>query len=201
MPWPPGWTNWWARRPILLRLVDYARALQADPTLRLRDYVRDLHDKDRAPLFRQFLEDGACLVMLDGLDEVINPQQRARIARQIEALVADYPGNHYLLASRVVGYEAGRLTGDFVHFTLGALPEDSMQGFVQKWYEAIEREGGVEDQAEARARADELCQAIQERPGIRRLAENPLLLTIVALVNWRGRRLPNRRVEVYRHAT
>ncbi|MGD9101246.1 MAG: HEAT repeat domain-containing protein, partial [Anaerolineae bacterium] len=189
------------RLPILVRLVNYAQALGADPTLRLRDYVRDLHDKDRAPLFRQGLEEGACLVMLDGLDEVIDPRQRAAIADQVEALVADYPGNHYLLASRVVGYEAGRLTGDFTHFTLGPLPEASMRGFVRKWYEAIEREGGVEDSAEARARADELCQAIEERPGIRRLAENPLLLTIVALVNWRGRKLPNRRVEVYRHAT
>jgi len=37
--------------PILVRLVDYAKARAAEPSLRLRDYVRDLHDKDRAPLF------------------------------------------------------------------------------------------------------------------------------------------------------
>jgi HEAT repeat protein len=180
--------------------VDYAKALDADPTRPASTNVRDLHDKDRAPLFRHCLEKGECLVMLDGLDEVVDPRQRAEIADQVEALVADYPDNHYLLASRVVGYEAGRLTGDFTHFTLGPLPQASIQGFVQKWYEAIEREGDVEASEEARARADELCQAIEERPGIRRLAENPLLLTIIALVNWKGRKLPNRRVEVYRHA-
>ena len=83
------------RLPILVRLVNYAKARSADPTLRLRDYVRDLHDKDRAPLFRQCLDDGECLVMLDGLDEVIDPRQRAEIADQVEALVADYPNNHY----------------------------------------------------------------------------------------------------------
>ncbi|MBN1814369.1 MAG: HEAT repeat domain-containing protein [Anaerolineae bacterium] len=193
------------RLPILVRLVDYAQARTANPTLSLRDYVRDAHDPDRAPLFRHALENGEALVMLDGLDEVIDPQQRAEIADQVEALVADYPGgptgeNHYLVASRIVGYEAGWLTGDFSHFTLGPLPQASIESFVQKWYEAIEREGGAEVSEEVQARAEELCRVIEERPGIRRLAENPLLLTIIALVNWKGRRLPNRRVEVYRHA-
>jgi len=97
--------------------------------------------------------------MLDGLDEVIDPQQRAEIADQVEAFVADYADNHFIVASRIIGYEAGRLTGDFVHYTLGPLPEASIHGFVKKWYEAIEREGGAE--ASAESRADELCKAIE----------------------------------------
>ena len=82
-------------------------------------------------------------------------------------------------------------------FTIGPLPEDSISDFVEKWYTVIEREAGGVEAMEARERAEELCRAIEERPGIRRLTENPLLLTIVALVNWRGRKLPNRRVELY----
>jgi len=189
-----------SRLPIFVRLVYYARAQRADPTLCLRDYVRDLHDRDRAPLFRQCLKKGNCLVMLDGLDEVIDPQERAEIADQVEVFVADYPNNHYLVTSRIVGYQAGRLTGDFAHFKLGSLPESSIRNFVHKWYEAIEQESGAEASGEIRHLADELCHAIEERPGIRRLAENPLLLTIIALVNWKGRRLPNHRVEVYSYA-
>jgi len=118
------------RLPILVRIIDYARARQDDPTLRLRDYVRDLHDRDRAPLFRHALEAGQCLVMLDGLDEVIDPHERGRVADEIEALVADYPDNQYLITSRIVGYEAGRLTGDFTHYTISPLPPESIADFV-----------------------------------------------------------------------
>ncbi|MCP4428381.1 MAG: hypothetical protein GY803_28160, partial [Chloroflexi bacterium] len=104
------------RLPILVKMVDYAKAQKAEATLCLRDYVRDAHDKDRAPLFREALAAGNCLVMLDGLDEVIDPAQRRGIIDQVEALTADYPNNHYLLASRIVGFDPGWLTGDFVHY-------------------------------------------------------------------------------------
>ena len=189
-----------ARLPILVRLVDYSKALAADSTLSLRDYVRDRHDRDRAPLFRHALEQGECLVMLDGLDEVLTAHQRAEMADQVEAFVADCPGNRFLLASRIVGYQAGRLTGDFTHFTLGPLPDDSIRDFVRKLVRGDRAGRGRPGRADARARAGKLFHAIEERPAIRRLADNPLLLTIIALVNWRGGELPNRRVEVYRHA-
>ena len=43
-------------------------------------------------------------------------------------------------------------------------------------------------------------QAIQASPSIRRLASSPLLLTVIALVLWRGARLPDHRVTLYRLA-
>ncbi|NVM31972.1 MAG: HEAT repeat domain-containing protein, partial [Candidatus Helarchaeota archaeon] len=135
--------------------------------------------------------------------------QRKSIAEAIQTLVADYPGNAFLVTSRMVGYQAARLSGDFAHHTIQPLPLERIAEFVGKWYTAIERDAGAEELSEeytlsvveeAREWAEELSRTIQERPGIQRLAENPLLLTIIALVNWRGRKLPNRRVELYSHA-
>ncbi|MFQ6016541.1 MAG: formylglycine-generating enzyme family protein, partial [Anaerolineae bacterium] len=40
--------------------------------------------------------------------------------------------------------------------------------------------------------------AIRSAPGVQRLAANPLLLTILALIFYQGTRLPQRRVELYR---
>ena len=42
-----------------------------------------------------------------------------------------------------------------------------------------------------------MLQAIDANPGVARLASNPLLLTILALIKRQGVSLPNRRVELY----
>jgi len=190
------------RLPIFVRIVQYSQARAADPTLTLDRYVRAGAEQPKwAPLFQQALDAGQALLLLDGLDEVIDAHQRKGIAEAIHTLAADYAGNHFLVTSRIVGYQAARLTGDFAHYTVQPLPPESISEFVEKWYAAIEREAGeTELGEEMRERAEELSEAIQARPGIHRLAENPLLLTIIALVNWRGRKLPNRRVELYAHA-
>jgi predicted NACHT family NTPase len=47
-------------------------------------------------------------------------------------------------------------------------------------------------------RAENLIKAIKGNPSVERLAKNPLLLTILALIHHQGTRLPQRRVELYR---
>jgi hypothetical protein len=189
------------RLPIFVRIVHFSRAQADNRALTLDTYINETCEPRWAPLFQHALYTGEALVLLDGLDEVIDAHQRKSIAEAIQKLVADYPGNAFLVTSRIVGYQAARLSGDFAHHTIQPLPLECIAEFVGKWYTAIEREAGeAELSEEARERAQELSRTIQERPGIQRLAENPLLLTIIALVNWRGRKLPNRRVELYAHA-
>ncbi|MCP4544322.1 MAG: NACHT domain-containing protein [Chloroflexi bacterium] len=189
------------RLPIFVRIVQFSQAQANSRALTLDTYIRETCEPKWAALFQHVLDSGEALVLLDGLDEVVDAHQRKGIAEAIQRLVADYPGNMFVVASRIVGYQAARLSGDFVHYTIQPLPPERITEFVEKWYQAIEREAGAEELSEdAQERAQELSKTIQERPGIHRLAENPLLLTIIALVNWRGRKLPNRRVELYAHA-
>jgi len=189
------------RLPIFMRIVQFSLAQVDNRALTLDTYIREICEPRWASLFQHVLDAGEALVVLDGLDEVIDAHQRKSIAEAIQRLVADYPDNAFLITSRIVGYQAARLTGDFAHYTIQPLPLDRIAEFVEKWYVAIECEAGeTELSEEAREWAEELGRTFQERPGIRRLAENPLLLTIIALVNWRGRKLPNRRVELYAHA-
>jgi hypothetical protein len=189
------------RLPIFVRIVHFSRAQADSRTLTLDTYIRETCEPRWSLLFQHALDTGEALVLLDGLDEVIDAHQRKSIAEAIRRLMADYPGNAFIVTSRIVGYQAARLSGDFAHHTIQPLPLEHIAEFVEKWYTAIEREAGeAELSEEAREWARDLSRTIQERPGIRRLAENPLLLTIIALVNWRGRKLPNRRVEFYAHA-
>jgi predicted NACHT family NTPase len=62
-------------------------------------------------------------------------------------------------------------------------------------------EGAVlspEAQTRVDLRAENLINAIKGNPSVERLAKNPLLLTILALIHHQGTRLPQRRVELYR---
>ena len=61
--------------------------------------------------------------------------------------------------------------------------------------EAEDREGLAAEEA-ARERA-ELLESVDRNPGVRQLAANPLLLTILALMKRQGVTLPERRVELY----
>ena len=72
--------------------------------------------------------------------------------------------------------------------------------FGGKWTGAIERAARGDtafSKEEARRQRDDLLRATQTNPGVRGLASNPLLLTILALMLRQGVSLPNRRVELY----
>lgn len=191
-----------ARLPILVRIVQYARARARYPALTLDTYLRRACESRWTPLFQRALDDGQALVLLDGLDEVTDARQRQDIADAIQTLAADRAraasGCVFLVTSRVADYQAVRLDDDFAYYIIQPLPPERITEFVEKWYAAIGREAQESElRAGMRKRAEVLSGIIQERPGIRRLAENPLLLTIISLVNWRGDKLPNHRVELY----
>lgn len=189
------------RLPIYVRILQFSQARIKDPALTLDTYIRQKSQPRWAPLFQRVLEAGEALVLLDGLDEVADAHQRTVVAEAIRTLVADYAGNAFVVTSRIVGYQAARLSGDFEHYTLEPLRHEHIEAFVRSWYEAIAHESeGTNLHDEVRDRARMLSRVIRDRPGIKRLAENPLLLTIIALMNWRGRELPSRRVELYAYA-
>jgi hypothetical protein len=68
--------------------------------------------------------------------------------------------------------------------------ERGIEEFVGRWTEALERQASGAGSALAAADAvrerAELLEAVQRNPGVRRLAANPLLLTILALMKRQG---------------
>lgn len=187
------------RIPILIRIALFAKAFENDSTLHLVDYIEHelLPKAEFGRYIRAEMEAGRCLVILDGLDEVTNPSLRVQVTERIQATVASYGANHFLVTSRIVGYEQSPLTREFKHATMQALTSAEQRRFIQMWYAAIEREVGKLTDTGG---ADDLIETLDRKPGIARIAANPLLLTIVVLMHWRGVKLPGRRVQVY-HVT
>jgi formylglycine-generating enzyme required for sulfatase activity/energy-coupling factor transporter ATP-binding protein EcfA2 len=197
------------RLPILLSLSSYAREMeeQGDCSLdkylarRFKEQVSD--DLPIEELYRQALATGQALVLLDGLDEVSNKQLRQTVVNRVQNYHALHceRGNQFILTSRIVGYKEVRLTGkDLQEATLVDFDDEEIETFIAKWTSVIERLAQEEEKLAKEAAERERTQlqdAIQRNPGVRRLAANPLLLTILCGMKRQGVTLPERRVQLY----
>ncbi|MFB0534903.1 MAG: DUF4062 domain-containing protein, partial [Anaerolineae bacterium] len=193
--------NW---LPILVPIAAYAEKLKDDPDLSLTDYLPryfKAHElPDLGPLFQAEIERGNCLFLLDGLDEVGSPGDRLAAVKRVADLARRYPDNRIIVTSRIAGYHQAPLADDFLHLTIQPFDDEDIERFAHQWCQAYETLDGVTPQAEERARqrAERLVNEIHSDPNIVKLAANPLLLSILALIHYQGTRLPHQRAELYR---
>ena len=154
-----------------------------------------------ALLRKELLEQGG-LILLDGLDEVPEAENRRVQLRQvIESVSALFTRCRILVTSRTYAYQkqAWRLEG-FATALLAPLTEAQIRTFVDRWYAhaATQRRLNPND---AQGRATLLKAAIFRGDRLRALAERPLLLTLMATLHaWRGGNLPEGREELYADA-
>jgi formylglycine-generating enzyme required for sulfatase activity len=205
------------RLPILLPLRDFAKHLQehykdtsTDGPKLLLNFLNTYFENQDIPLperfFTERLQQGGCLVLLDGVDEVADVPARQRIARLIENFTIHYPKNRYVVTSRLVGYtDAARLSENYVVTTVRDFTWEDITRFVTHWNRAVELAlvKGVETdhtRREARLHTEALLQAIEGNERVRELAVNPLMLTVIALVQRHRAVLPERRAELYEEA-
>ncbi|OQA20201.1 MAG: Serine/threonine-protein kinase pkn1 [Chloroflexi bacterium ADurb.Bin360] len=204
------------RLPVLLPLRDFARYLEqecpnvgADGPKLLLDYLRLYFTNQNLELppdfFEARLKTGKCAVFFDGMDEVASMSTRQRIARILERFTSAYPDNRYVVTSRIGGYTGGaQLEASYAVTTVCDFTDEDIARFAQHWNRAVEivLAGAETDYAlrKAKVEAAKLTKAIQVNARVRELAVNPLLLTVIALVQRENVVLPNRRAEFYEEA-
>jgi len=187
--------------PMFVSLREFVRAQQSRPDLSFVAFL-EMRARERLQLpaahrafFEAALRMGEAVVLLDGLDEVGGDVVRHRVATEIRTFRADYPDCWFWVTSRIYGYtSAVRLSDDdFRHYRIGHLDDEQVNTFVDRWYAVQLRPNPVE----ARAQANSLTVAIHRTPSVRRLAGNPLLLTLMAFIHHGLRKLPQDRGELY----
>jgi HEAT repeat protein len=200
------------RFPILIRIADYAEyGLPRGQSL--SDYLADyyaLHEGPKlglADLLATELAEGNCLVLLDGLDEIVNADDRRKVVERIEDFIRyhDNRPNRFIITSRIAGYRSAPLGDPFVHYTVQEMDEAQIRRFLERWCTAVEAaqapdlSQGARD-AVARGEIDAIIKAVQTSPGVRRVAANPLLLRTLALIHRTSAQLPQKRIELYKLA-
>ncbi|MEB3281261.1 MAG: HEAT repeat domain-containing protein [Lyngbya sp.] len=184
--------------PLLIELRTYNREKQSK---KCKDFLEFFHEGNvtcRLPQqeVHTRLQRGEVLVMFDGLDEVFDPAQRKEIITDIHRFTNDYPKIRAIATSRVIGYKAQPLRdAQFRHFMLQDLEDEQIEEFIQNWHELT-----FTDEADKIRKRDRLKQGISTSSAIRELAGNPLLLTMMAILN-RNQELPRDRPELYNQAS
>lgn len=156
---------------------------------------REGFDETVAPVVRQALLDGRCLLLCDGLDEVADRTARRRIAGSLAEFGRLYPGNRVIIGSRPAGiWEVeGPLGMSFQRCQIRRFSPEQLHSFFQFRYSL---DTTLSEEARM-AEADKLYDEVQTRPAVAKLATTPLLAAIVLLIRRNEGRLPGRRVELY----
>ncbi|MBD2060262.1 HEAT repeat domain-containing protein [Oculatella sp. FACHB-28] len=185
-------TDW---LPILIRIRDLERHPDLSPLQFIQQFATvNLSVKSLPPgFFEYWLEDGRALILLDGLDEVADPAKRSEVVLRLECFLGQYAQNRAIITSRPAGYRRDFFrTDEFPHFELLPFDDSKIEEFTRRWYGSR-----IADHAEADRRKESLSKALTEQPRIKRLAQNPLLLTIIALIHRYQARLPKERHRLY----
>ena len=142
------------------------------------------------------LKAGKVLAMFDGLDEVFDIGKREDVITDIHRFTNTYPKVRVIVTSRVIGYKPQRLrNAEFHHVMLQDLESEQIQTFIEQWHELT-----FTNQADKVRKQERLQKAIETSSPIRQLAVNPLLLTMMAILN-RNQELPRDRSELYNQAS
>ena len=138
------------------------------------------------------------LLLLDGLDEVADPAQRQRLLAAVQHFCRHYPNVPLLVTCRVRPYqEREHYRLPLPDVELAPLSEEAVRAFVERWHDELAWAGYYQPEGAQRA-AQRLLAAVfdQQRPELREMAGTPLLLTMMARVNYDAP-LPDSRAELY----
>jgi formylglycine-generating enzyme required for sulfatase activity/predicted phosphodiesterase len=153
------------------------------------------------------VREGGVLLLLDGLDEVPSQRMRERVGAILDHVVAEGKerGSRHLVTCRTRAYqEKVQLGADFTRYQLVDFGEQEVEQFVTQWARSLFRvapgEEGTAAANQAAGYRGELLSAIRAHPHVLPLTYNPLLLTILAVVHWNRKKLPEQRADLYEAA-
>lgn len=159
-----------------------------------------------ADFFVQLLKDGRdVILLLDGLDEVANENERAEVRQSVEDLVAGREAMRVVVTCRTIAYRGGRtaLGAHFKELAVQALDlEQHIVPMVQQAYQCIYPNDG----AKRANRSDDLLRSIQTLEENRRsrlgddsaaLVDSPLMVRLLLIVHVNNRELPDERADLF----
>ncbi len=192
--------------PILLYLRDIGKTISNSPELSLGELLEQQQSlrelKPPTSWFQYQLRFKDCLVMLDGLDEVADGEQRRIVSNWVQEQILNYPRARFILTSRPFGYRNAPVEGINTVLEVQPFNLEQMERFIYNWYlqNEIMSHVGQDDTGirnNATQKAANLIQPIKNSSPLAAMALNPLLLTMIATVHAYRGALPEKTVELY----
>lgn len=161
----------------------------------LTEQIGDLSLKPNTETFlRACLEEGLCMLLFDGLDEVPDRYAYDKVVSDIKRLCKQYPNNRFLLTSRPTGYFDQLRAEGFWTVEIEDMTPEQVRKFSRVWFAS----DASRSQEKAEALKEGFDQLIEE-PSIKSLATNPLMLSLLALSYEFELALPKQRTQLFRN--
>jgi HEAT repeat protein/GTPase SAR1 family protein len=169
--------------PIYISLREFA-----DSGIDLRIYLDQVFEKYQFPEAKEYLEkelnEGKCRLLLDGFDELATKESQDKITQEIHKFSEQYSKNQVIVTSRIAGYH-DELLG-FNKLELMEFNDQQINRFIENWFGKSKPE-----------LVKSMYKAIIENEQIKRLARNPLMIAIIAIIYEEDKRLPQKRAALY----
>lgn len=140
------------------------------------------------------LEHCECVLFLDGLDEIFNIEDKIDIQNSIKAFSEKFTNVKIIITSRIIGYEDIKFDPKiYKTFQILDFDDAQIEKYIRNWYCGGDVDS-YEDEIEELLRL--LHSSLDDE-----LFSNPLLLSLIVLLFWNNKELPQSRLEVYESCT
>jgi energy-coupling factor transporter ATP-binding protein EcfA2 len=200
--------------PIFLRLRDVYSLILDNPEQSLADLATKAIEVESSELkakwqgspfwFSQRLRKGRCLVMLDGLDEIADDDKRQQVSQWVDQQLSDFYQAPFILTSRPDAYKKAPLHENAIELEVQPFSILERNAFIRNWCanwrkSTISRDYRLSELKEkSEKQSQDLIQQIDALPSLRLMANNPLLLSLMARTHTDKGKLAPRRVDLYR---
>jgi hypothetical protein len=128
--------------PVLLQLRDIYQEIIQNPDIPLAEIIENAVKKLQAsePLqprknwFAKRLRESKCLVMLDGLDEIPDDEQRQNVSAWVDKQIGIHSDSCFILTSRPEVYRQAPLTQNVCQLEVQPFSREQRDKFIQDWY-------------------------------------------------------------------
>jgi predicted NACHT family NTPase len=173
------------RVPLFVTLKEFAETEeQPDLLIFIAKQLTEFGIENGLVVGERILQAGRSIVLLDGLDEV-KAQDQDRVLKTIRQTAEKFDASQFVITCRIAAKEY--IFEQFTEVEVADFDDEQIADFAHKWF-----------QAKDPIKAEEFPQELKVNPGLKELATNPLLLTLLCLVFEEGGRFPANRAELYK---
>ncbi len=151
--------------------------------------------------FERLLTQGqTCVFLLDGLDEVVEERHRQIVSGDVENLSYIDDIGRMVVTSRTRAYVGeSKLPPTFRRAEVQPMTPEQVHELARRWCTAVyDPVDAPNETAQLQAEIDRLEAHRRARGEERRLADTPLLVTIIAIVHYNDKQLPEQRAALYK---
>jgi hypothetical protein len=186
--------------PVLIRCREWRDYIQQPiPTLlkKIGDITGQSNLVGLSDALVPFLKKGQVLLLVDGLDEIHSDADRTTFVDHLESFLEEYKQIRIVVTSREAGFNlvAPSLSRFCERWRVAPLADEAVGLLCGHWHRLM-----TGDTPAAIAEGQEVTQTLLRSGALRRLAENPLLLTMLLVVKHGAGGLPPDRVSLYGRA-